>query len=132
MAENKTRRDFIITTAVATGSVAAAIVLQNDTSHADTPSEITAEVENIMDDAKLEQFKEEIRPVIDKILNNPDLATVLKKYGLENGVVEIPVALRLDKIQGTIASAGSDTATLLGDCCLYADTNTGSIRWLPC
>ena len=132
MAENKTRRDFIITTAVATGSVAAAIVLQNDTSHADTPSEITAEVENIMDDAKLEQFKEEIRPVIDKMLNNPDLATVLKKYGLENGVVEIPVAVRLDKIQSSVASVGNNTSTLIGDCCLYFDPTTGDVLWRPC
>ena len=85
-----------------------------------------------MDDAKLEQFKIEVQPVIDKMLNNPDLAAVLKKYGLENGVVEIPVVLRLDKIQGTIASIGSNTSTLLGDCCLYFDPNTGDVLWRPC
>ena len=71
-----------------------------------------------MDNATLEQLKQDVKQEIENKLKNSELNNIITRYGLAEDVIEIPVILHLDKIKSSNDIQGlliQDSSTLNED-----------------
>ena len=109
MADNKTRRNFLIGSVAVPGSIAGAVALKQNASNATTPEIKTGLVgEDTLDKnilgkdiyaERLSSFQSEVREKSRETLNNSSLFKLFSDYGFPEGSYKVQVVYMADKVQ---------------------------------